>query len=183
MALLIGTEKYKLALFPLVQNSENYAQKCIRELLQDESVRLGKRSSGQPFLIGNEWNVSLSHCRDYLAVALCRDFIPGVDIEDIRDKVLRIAPRVFSAEELEQISAMPRLEACHILWGAKEAVYKSYGERGLIFSKDIRVSPFDYSPHGGRFKAKLRNSKLYSLRYLFPEKGKILVYTEALETI
>lgn len=162
---------------------EAYQQDCLRQLTGDPGLLLRKHATGQPWLLHSPWKVSMSHSQNKLAIALARDYIPGIDIEDLRDKIFRIAPRVFNEAELSMIAGMPQREALHILWGAKEALYKSYGNRGLIFRTDLLVDSFTFDPAGSTFTACLRTTFRYRLGYCFLPSDEIVVYTTGREKL
>ncbi len=161
----------------------SYQQNCIQSLCGDNQIQLEKHQSGQPFLLNSRLQVSLSHTGEILAVSCASDPQPGVDIEQLRDKIRIIAHRVFHADELDCIAGMPVLPALHLLWGAKEAIYKSYGQRGLNFINDIRVLPFVFHPESGDFRALLHGNTLYLLRYQFFDDNKVIVYTTGIGAI
>lgn len=178
MTIIERSETRSIALFPW--NHEDgfaYQEQCVRALCENQSLILEKRSSGQPFLLNSTLGVSLSHTANTLAVSVSKNHSPGIDIEQLRQKIIRIASRVFSEAELAMVSSYPTLEALHILWGAKEAVYKSYGKRGLIFKSDMEVLPFPYPAQKGEIFLKFRDSTYYSLQYQFLPNQTLLVYT------
>jgi 4'-phosphopantetheinyl transferase EntD len=75
-----------------------------------------------------------------VAVQLDSNKSVGIDIEQPTEKLLRIAPRVLSMEELENAGSDIRKHC--VYWCAKEALYKVYGKRGLHFADQLLVEPF-----------------------------------------
>jgi phosphopantetheinyl transferase len=101
---------------------------------------------GKPGIEPGEVKLSISHTKGYVVVALSKTFNPGIDIEYYRPKLQHVASRVFHADELQFTQNRPDNQtALQLLWGAKEAIYKSYGGKGLDFIKHIRIQPFDSS--------------------------------------
>ena len=100
------------------------------------SACLAHRPSGAPYIIGSDVSVSVSHSRGYAAVAYSSAAIVGVDIEEPRQQLARVAPRVFSDEELALYSSPELLLRA---WTLKEALYKAALTPGLDFRKDIRL--------------------------------------------
>lgn len=97
-------------------------------------VELAHTPQGAPLLVGMELHVSISHCRDMVVVALS-DSEVGVDVETWREQLPKVAPRVFSSDEMMWAgSARERLLR---LWTAKEAIYKLALTPGLNFVRDI----------------------------------------------
>lgn len=81
-----------------------------------------------------------SHSGEYALIAIGREFTPGIDIEQQRDRTraLDIAEHYFCKDELAALNAVPvdtRSSAFLELWTAKEAVLKALG-RGLAFGLD-----------------------------------------------
>jgi nicotinamide riboside kinase/phosphopantetheinyl transferase len=80
--------------------------------------------------------VSLSHGGDW-AVAAYHPLLPvGIDVEAPRAQLERVIARVASAREVAELDHAT-------VWGAKEAVYKAAGIKGLDWKKEIEVR----SPH------------------------------------
>jgi phosphopantetheinyl transferase (holo-ACP synthase) len=65
----------------------------------------------------------------------------GVDIETERDQLNRIAARFLHPAELAEwpTSASPK-DYLQVSWGAKEALYKVYGRKKLIFKENLLLS-------------------------------------------
>jgi 4'-phosphopantetheinyl transferase len=80
---------------------------------------------------------NLSHTSDIAALAICEDASVGVDIEAVRPLRKAIARRYFTAQEADELDALPedeRLAAFFRCWTRKEAFLKATGEgiaRGL----------------------------------------------------
>lgn len=91
-------------------------------------------SSGRP--VTDEWEISISHTRGWVAVYLAKTKKVGVDIEYQSDRVNRIADRFMRSDE-EQKSRIGRL----ICWCAKETVYKLLSEEDLQYAQ-MRIEPF-----------------------------------------
>lgn len=101
-------------------------------------ARVGHRDSGAPYLVGREdISLSVSHSRDYAAVAFSSERTIGVDIEQWREQLLRVAPRVLSESEMAVygVSSDLLLRA----WTMKEALYKAALTPGLDFRRDITL--------------------------------------------
>ena len=58
----------------------------------------------------------------------------GLDIEQRNAKIGRIARKFVNAEE-EAFCSATDLDRLHIIWGAKEAMFKWYGLGGVDFRK------------------------------------------------
>ncbi|MFD2148135.1 4'-phosphopantetheinyl transferase superfamily protein [Mucilaginibacter antarcticus] len=92
----------------------------------------------------------------------------GIDIEQVKQKVERIAARFLSPEELAFIDDNQKIAQLYACWCAKEAIYKCYGQKEVSFMDDILLSSFDYKATGqlSAILTKGDIKKDYSVGYL-----------------
>lgn len=95
---------------------------------------------GKPFFKRNTFQLSLSHSYPYVAAITDIQKPVGIDLEQIKTKLLKIGPRVLHPSELED-AGNDEIKHC-IYWCAKEALIKIYGKKDLVFSEHLLVSPF-----------------------------------------
>ena len=107
---------------------------------------LTKDSFGKPYLAGSDIQLSLSHSFPYVAAILHRHQNVGIDLEQPKNKLLRIAPRVLSGGELADAGS-DIVKHC-IYWCAKETLVKIYGKKDLNFSKNLLITPFSRRSRG-----------------------------------
>ena len=100
-----------------------------------------KDAHGKPHLEDSPSAISISHSRDFLVVAVSAHLI-GIDIQYQTPRLKKIAARVMNEEKLNQLDISDELLHLHIYWGAKEALFKAYGERNLHFKNNILIKPF-----------------------------------------
>jgi 4'-phosphopantetheinyl transferase len=105
--------------------------------IEPAALRFGAGPTGKPALLDGQggfhvlrFNLSHSHGRMLIAVALGRDV--GIDLEQIHGKVeaLKLAERFYTQAEFDSIETRPASDqACHFyrLWVAKEAFLKAQG--------------------------------------------------------
>lgn len=105
-----------------------------------------KDEFGKPFLKGYSNPISLSHSYPYVAAQIDTKVEVGIDLEQPKSKLLNIANRVLSATEFKD-AGNDVIKHC-IYWCAKEAMYKSYGKRGLHFADHLLISPFELKRSG-----------------------------------
>lgn len=95
--------------------------------------------SGKPFLPDGP-HLSLSH-GEGLAALLLSDRPCGVDVQKPDEKLFRIRHKFCHPEELAEAMTHPDpLAFLTLLWTAKEAVFKVFGEN-VHFARDIRMGP------------------------------------------
>lgn len=114
--------------------------KAVRNLL-DASLgtgcRLAHREDGSPYIDGSGLSISISHSRDYACITFSPSLTVGVDIEQPRTQLRRVAPRVLSDSELAVYGASDSLLLR--AWTLKEALYKAALTPGLDFRRDIML--------------------------------------------
>lgn len=98
---------------------------------------------GKPHL-NDEHYISMTHSFHFTAVILGKKEV-GIDIEMQREKIKKIAPKFTPVKEYSNLGNGENLiRKLTIVWGAKEALYKLYGKRGLLFLHDIFVYDFNF---------------------------------------
>ncbi|MHA8052466.1 4'-phosphopantetheinyl transferase superfamily protein [Aquirufa sp. Wall-65K1] len=114
------------------------ARYCLWQLVQEQigqDVLLVKSTTNRPYLNHSDWQISLSHSFPYVAAAISHQKNIGLDLEKKARKILKIAPRFLSMEELDwsKNDASKQVAA----WTVKEAMYKAQHQAGLDFRKEI----------------------------------------------
>jgi phosphopantetheine--protein transferase-like protein len=72
----------------------------------------------------------------------------GIDIEQVKEKVERIAHKFMRKEELAFISDEHKIPQLYVCWCVKEAVYKCFGQKEVSFLDNILLDPFNFEGHG-----------------------------------
>jgi phosphopantetheinyl transferase len=141
---------------------EWYASRYLLQFLfgeKDEIICI-KDEHGKPHLKNSDHHISLSHSNEMTAVISSKNLV-GVDIQKIVPKIKRISKKFIGEEEEKKIGYSNRIEKMHIIWGAKECLYKAYGKRSLDFKKNLFISDFDYKPEGCSFHGSLKKDTTF----------------------
>jgi len=101
----------------------------------------------KPYLPGEQYHFSISHCGDYAAAIVSSTHRVGIDIEIPSVKVQRIShkfihedERAWLNEDIVQIlTATDELVLITTLWSAKEAIFKWYSLGEVDFKNHIRL--------------------------------------------
>ncbi|PCJ28798.1 MAG: hypothetical protein COA97_00200 [Flavobacteriales bacterium] len=93
---------------------------------------------GKPHL-NNDWFISISHSNEFVAINLNKNSHCGIDIEKITPKVERIKHKFLNPLDLQNVSSLEQLT---LYWGAKEALYKYYGKKEVLFIEHLFISNF-----------------------------------------
>ena len=107
----------------------------------------------QPFLAGEQYHFSISHCGSYAAAIVSGKSRVGGDIELITPRIGRVAEKFLNEGEmqlfnedyalfLEQWGMRGRVqqEFLTLIWSAKEALFKWYGKGELDFKKHMQLT-------------------------------------------
>lgn len=142
----------------------------LRKMLRtDEYIDCKIDAHGKPYLVNLPYHISLSHSFDYAAVMISKSGPVGIDIEEVRQKVERIAHKFMTPTELSAIADdQYKIKALYAAWCAKEAVYKCYGQKEISFADNISLAPFKYQAEGAII-AQLHKNDIelnYNVNYL-----------------
>ncbi|GAA0872580.1 4'-phosphopantetheinyl transferase superfamily protein [Gangjinia marincola] len=98
---------------------------------------------GKPHLTDNNF-ISITHSYHFTGI-IVSDQDVGIDIEMQRDKILRIANKFTNLESYYTLANTEAIvRKLTIVWGAKESIYKLYGQKGLSFLQHIDVKEFNF---------------------------------------
>ncbi|MCI0751716.1 MAG: 4'-phosphopantetheinyl transferase superfamily protein [Flammeovirgaceae bacterium] len=120
-------------------------QYLLHELGHSPTV-IQKNNFGKPFIDRPQHFLSLTHSYPYVAAIIDSKQEVGIDLEQPKQKLLRVADRVFSDTEL--IDGGSELKKLCIYWCAKEALIKIYGEKHLSLKENLRIEPFQLQREG-----------------------------------
>lgn len=107
---------------------------------------LTKDEFGKPYPAGHNFQISLSHSYPYVAAVIDRQRSVGIDLEQPKEKLFKVAPRVLAPAELAD-AGDDMVKHC-IYWSAKEALVKIHGKKDLVFAKNLIISPFSKEKQG-----------------------------------
>ncbi len=121
----------------------------LRKMLKtDEYIDAQVDAHGKPYLVNIPYHISLSHSFDYAAVMVSKSKPVGIDIEQVKEKVERIAHKFTRPEEMAFLDPAHKIQQLYVCWCAKEAVYKCYGQKEVSFADNITLEPFSYNTEG-----------------------------------
>ncbi|MEI7736139.1 MAG: 4'-phosphopantetheinyl transferase superfamily protein [Ferruginibacter sp.] len=93
----------------------------------------------KPFLQDELYHFSISHCGDYAAVVVSREYRVGVDIEMITPKVEKIIHKFLSQQEQLLLPTEEKFKMATVFWSVKESVYKWKGLGSVDFIRHINI--------------------------------------------
>jgi len=99
----------------------------------------------KPYLPDEQYHFSISHCGNYAAAIVSTEERVGVDIELYTERVHRIKHKYLHPLELEFVNNIvleKQTQLLTLLWSAKEAMFKWWGNGDVDFSEVLRIEPF-----------------------------------------
>jgi 4'-phosphopantetheinyl transferase len=105
-----------------------------------------KDKYGKPFFREHTIELSLSHSFPYVAAIISRSGSVGIDLEQPKEKLLRIAPRILHPDELADAGSQI-VKHC-IYWCGKETLIKFHGKKDLTLSENLLITPFTLQKDG-----------------------------------
>lgn len=117
----------------------------LKELLGQEKL-ICYYDSGKPYLDDRSYNISISHTKGYVAIALHKQHTMGLDIEQCTDKIFRVKDRLITRYDFID----SKNEQIHLLlhWSAKEAMFKYLNAEGVDFRRNLHIEPFTPKDRG-----------------------------------
>jgi len=157
--ILSVAEKSLLSTLLPTKKLEWLASRYVLDQILDHPDRIdtGTLPSGKPILIGRDEEISLSHSDNYVAAMIGNTSV-GIDIQRCKNKILQLEHKFASAEESALIDRSQAVVHLHILWGAKEALYKIYSKKQLNFVSQIFVYLSPQIRENGEFSGMVKVS-------------------------
>lgn len=157
---LAETEDFFSAVVPLRQNIahphkrlQHLAGRYLLPLLFPDFpyAEIEIADTRKPFLPGEQYHFSISHCGDFAAAIVSSNRLVGIDIEMVTGRVHKIKHKYLHAEELAFVNTYPiekQTALLTLLWSAKEAMFKWWGRGNVDFSEAMRIEPFTLNREG-----------------------------------
>ena len=111
--------------------------KKICENLKLNYYGIKKNKAGKPFLIKNNAKISISHSYPFAVALINTKNLCGIDIEKIREKVLKVNPKFLDEDERKLVGISKKKNT--IFWCCKEALYKTSNKQNISFRDDINL--------------------------------------------
>lgn len=147
----IGQQRVFLHRLSAEEMAHSKRQHVLISLLQkqvDTSItQIEHDSLGKPFLADfPSISISISHTADWIVFAISKYGEIGIDLEIQNPKITKAAIHFLNIHEQARFPS-PDLMMLHLIWGAKEAVFKLLGGKINSLQEDIEILSIDYSQH------------------------------------
>ena len=115
----------------------------LSELYEDFPIRLIQiADTKKPYLPGEAFHFSISHCGDYAAAIVSRENRVGVDIEVPQQKIEKIRYKFLSEQEQFLLNALDTetMKALTMAWSIKESMFKWYAAGKVDFKEHMQIN-------------------------------------------
>ena len=85
--------------------------------------------------------ISISHCKEHIAVIFDSQKSVGIDIEFYTDRILKIRHKFLN--DAEKDFCKDDAKKSLIIWSAKEAIFKKFGNGTVFFKENISIENFN----------------------------------------
>jgi len=102
--------------------------------------------------------ISISHSNDFSAIAISNSKV-GLDLEQLKEKTLRIAPRFMDVSHLDNLSEEEKIKKATVVWGIKESIFKIKNEKGISFPNHIFEDDFSFEDKKATATLKFNNKE------------------------
>ena len=114
----------------------------LSELYEDFPIRLIQiADTRKPYLPGEAFHFSISHCGDYAAAIVSKENRVGVDIEMPQEKIEKIKHKFLAPIEQEMLAglSLQTLPALTMAWSIKESMFKWYAAGKVDFREHMTI--------------------------------------------
>ena len=96
-------------------------------------------TNGAPFFTDHSFSLSISHTSSFIGLAISTNKRVGIDLEEIQQKIIKLAPKFMHSSELKAIQSINNPIHYTHFWCGKEAMYKWSGIDGLSFRNELPI--------------------------------------------
>ncbi|MCH2230103.1 MAG: 4'-phosphopantetheinyl transferase superfamily protein [Crocinitomicaceae bacterium] len=141
----------------------------LRKELKNNELKIEHFDNGAPYLVGSDFHLSISHSHQFYAIYLSAKSNIGIDVQCIKNNIKKGVHYFVNLEEQNTIELT--LENLHLIWSAKEAIYKMFKGEIEFYKDDITIN----SIHQNQLYVSCKNEKI-QCKYRLEEKFS-LVYS------
>jgi phosphopantetheinyl transferase (holo-ACP synthase) len=132
--------KFKLE----IRRKQFYVARILANKLTKSNSKIKYNKSGKPFFEHQKFHLSITHCKNYLAIIISKKYEVGIDLEEITDRVHSIKHKFMNDFELLKMDKKNETLELYMNWCAKEAIYKIFDFNKLYF-KDMIANNIDFT--------------------------------------
>ncbi|MEG0559925.1 MAG: 4'-phosphopantetheinyl transferase superfamily protein [Muribaculaceae bacterium] len=134
------------------RQAEMLTERLLLQLIFGKNVTLIHNADGAPCVLESDYNISITHTSGIVCVATHPTQRIGIDIEQIRTRVIKVRNKFLNDHEKQWILE-DDVTANLIAWTAKEALFKIIPENEIDFKEHLQLESFT-SQESGQFTFK-----------------------------
>lgn len=147
-----------MAISKTKRRQEWLACRVLLKQMLGQNTLIGYDAQRKPHLAGSATEISMSHSGEYVCVYLREGAPVGVDIQQMKPSISKGAFYFLSDAELQWADPDDNVQM-HLIWSAKESVFKYAGDATIDLKKHIAINPFSGNQNG-RFEVNLQKGDL-----------------------
>lgn len=129
------------------RKQEWLACRALLKEMSGQTALIAYDAQRKPHLSGSAIEISMSHSGAYACVYLRRGQAVGVDIQQMKPSICKGAFYFLNDAELQWVDLEDNLQM-HLIWSAKESVFKYAGDAALDLKKHITIERFSRNQNG-----------------------------------
>ncbi|MBL0183281.1 MAG: 4'-phosphopantetheinyl transferase superfamily protein [Chitinophagaceae bacterium] len=171
-------EDFFLAQVPLQKNISHWHKRLqhlagrllLKELYPDFPINLIQiADTKKPYLEDEPFHFSISHCGDYAAAIVSKEYRVGVDVELVNDKIGLIQKKFMSEGEKKMFNeqrSMNNVQCATLCWSVKESVFKWWGKGSVDFKRGMLLKSIHGDNSEGKVYCLFKNETELVIHYL-----------------
>ena len=154
------------------------ASRVLLKSLLNKDCKIEYNSEGKPSISNSEYNISISHSGEYIAVIISNNKKVGIDIEQVSEKLHKVKHKFMNSDELKRMTELDSAKYICAHWCAKEVLTKIIGEKYFDFKKHFPMNLVKIRDKGSFSGKSIENNIVisYLFQYITIEKF-LLVWT------
>lgn len=172
------SEDFFLAQVPLQKNISHWHKRLqhlagrllLKEMYPGFPVNLIQiADTKKPYLEDEPFHFSISHCGDYAAALVSKEYRVGVDVELVNDKILQIQKKFMSEGEKKMFNeqgSMNNVQYATLCWSVKESVFKWWGKGSVDFKRGMVLQSIQGDYTEGKLHCLFKNETELVVHYL-----------------
>lgn len=111
------------------------------------NVQINYHDNGCPYLSPLNYFISISHSDKMIALLIHPHLKTGIDIQSYSPRKIQRIAKKFIAPAENKFCSYTDVNKLHIIWAAKEALFKYHSDGNLDFREHLYIEPFDEQHH------------------------------------
>jgi 4'-phosphopantetheinyl transferase EntD len=146
---LLALLEHKEWYIPVLRKMSEHRKRewlSVRALLKrllGEEKEISYTCFGKPYLTDKSYHISISHTKNFVAVAWNKKKEVAIDVEQISPRVKNIRTRFMSESEENNLSKENPVIHLLLHWSAKESLFKLLPENDIEFKTQLHILPFE----------------------------------------